>query len=86
MTVQPEKPISAARMARTMLGRSPGWLREHRGQLEAAGFPKPLPVLGTYLPSQVRLWLDRPAAPAPKSAFDDGLQRLLNGKRRGKAA
>lgn len=82
------RPISAARVAKEMLGRSPGWFALHRAELERHGFPKPLPVLSTYLPGAVQAWLDSPSAPAQKesSTFDQGLERLLNGKRRGPAA
>jgi hypothetical protein len=48
-----EKPISGARVAREMLGRSPAWFTQHRPELEKAGFPKPLPVLNAYMPSVV---------------------------------
>lgn len=82
-----EKPISAARVARDMLGRSPAWFTQHRADLEKAGFPRPLPVLHSYLPSAVRAWLDSQGAAAPKSdSFDKGLERLLGGKRGRSAA
>jgi hypothetical protein len=82
-----EKPISGARVAREMLGRSPAWFTQHRPELEKAGFPKPLPVLHSYLPSQVTAWLVSQGAAAPKSdGFDLGLERLLSGKRGRSAA
>lgn len=82
-----EKPISGARVAREMLGRSPAWFTLHRPDLEKAGFPKPLPVLHSYLPSAVREWLVMQGAAAPKSdGFDQGLERLLSGKRKRAAA
>ena len=40
---------TAAEAARA-LGRSPGWLRQHRAELEAQGFPPPLPLRLGYDP------------------------------------
>lgn len=82
-----EKPISGARVAKELLGRSPAWFTQHRGELEAAGFPKALPVLHSYLPSAVRAWLDRAGGEAPKSTtFEQGLRKLVDGKRGRSAA
>lgn len=82
-----ERPISGARVAKELLGRSPAWFSQHRPELEKAGFPRPLPVLHSYLPSAVRAWLDSQGAAAPKSdSFDQGLERLLSGKRGRSAA
>lgn|GEM_PF-6107224 len=82
-----EKPISGARVAREMLGRSPAWFTQHRSALEKEGFPRPLPVIHLYLPSAVRAWLDSRGASAPKSStFDEGLRKLLDGKRGRSAA
>jgi hypothetical protein len=40
------------------LGRSPTWLAEHLAELEAAGFPKKLPLVGTRDRKAVDVWLD----------------------------
>jgi hypothetical protein len=40
------------------LGRSPTWLAEHLPELEAAGFPKKLPLVGTRDREAVDRWLD----------------------------
>jgi hypothetical protein len=82
-----EKPISGARVARELLNRSPSWFTQHRAALEKAGFPRPLPVLHSYLPSAVHAWLVSQGAAAPKSdSFDQGLERLLSGGKRGRSA
>lgn len=52
-----DRPLSAAAVARQILGRSPSWFYSHRADLEAAGFPKPLPVLNRYDPAAVKAWL-----------------------------
>lgn len=65
MNVETERPISAARVARDLLGKSPGWFYAHRTDLEARGFPKPVPVIGRYWPPAVRAWLDRTGGTLP---------------------
>lgn len=82
-----ERPISGARVAKEMLGMSPAWFTQHRGELEKAGFPRPLPVLHRYLPSAVQAWLVTQGAAAPKSdSFERGLERLASGGRKRTAA
>jgi predicted DNA-binding transcriptional regulator AlpA len=41
------------------LGRSESWFAEHRAELEAQGFPKPVSLLGGYDRHAVDLWLDQ---------------------------
>jgi hypothetical protein len=41
------------------LGRSPTWFQEHMQDLEAAGFPRRLPLIGTRDRKAVDLWLDQ---------------------------
>jgi predicted DNA-binding transcriptional regulator AlpA len=41
------------------LGRSESWFAEHRAELEAQGFPKPVSLLGGYDRNAVDLWLDQ---------------------------
>ena len=41
------------------LGRSPTWFAEHRIELEAAGFPPKLPLIGTRDRKAIDVWLDR---------------------------
>jgi hypothetical protein len=53
-----ERPISASKVARQFLGRSPAWFSAHRVELEAKGFPRPIQVSGRYRPDQVQAWLD----------------------------
>jgi hypothetical protein len=53
-----------------LLRRSIKWLSEHRGELEAAGFPKRVPVVGRYDPAAIRAWLDRQENPAPNPGQD----------------
>lgn len=73
------KPISAARMARDMLGRSPTWFSQHRQELEAAGFPKALPVLGTYNPASVQAWLDSQGGQGAQSGATNLAERFRHG-------
>jgi hypothetical protein len=40
------------------IGRSTTWFAEHVSELEAAGFPKRLPLIGTRDRKAVDLWLD----------------------------
>ena len=75
-----DKPVSAARMARDQLGRSPAWFSQHKAELEAAGFPKPLPVLGTYRPSAVQAWLDSQAGTGAQSRGSGLAGRFQNGR------
>ena len=74
------RPLPAHRIA-AMLGRSPQWFAQHRAELEARGFPKPLPVVGLYNPAAVQVWLDSAGGTVPQSgsAFDEGLKRLKRG-------
>jgi hypothetical protein len=41
------------------LGRSLTWLADHRVQLEAAGFPPKLSLIGTYDRKAIDAWLDQ---------------------------
>jgi predicted DNA-binding transcriptional regulator AlpA len=41
------------------LGRSESWFAEHRAELEAQGFPKPVSLVGGYDRHAVDLWLDQ---------------------------
>lgn len=60
-----DRPISAARVAKDLLGKSPGWFYAHKTELEAVGFPKPLPVVKRYWPAAVRAWLDKAGGKLP---------------------
>lgn len=74
------RPLPAHRIA-AMLGRSPQWFARHRAELEARGFPAPLPVVGLYSPAAVQAWLDSAGGTVRQSglAFEDGLKRLRRG-------
>jgi hypothetical protein len=61
-------PVPASYVARQLLGRSPAWFTVHRGELEAAGFPKPIPVSGRYRLQDVQVWLDGGAPSSAESA------------------
>jgi predicted DNA-binding transcriptional regulator AlpA len=53
------------------LGRSLGWFRDHRDELATAGFPRPDPITGLWIKSDVDAWIDnrrsftRSTQPAP---------------------
>lgn len=51
------RPLSAAAVARLILGRSPSWFYSHRDELEKAGFPQPLPVVNRYDPEAIKAWM-----------------------------
>jgi hypothetical protein len=57
LELPPRRGINDAETA-SYLGRSPTSFAEHRPELEAAGFPKPLPLVGTRDRKAVDLWLD----------------------------
>ena len=61
-----ERPLSAAAVARDILGRSPSWFYAHRADLESAGFPPPLPVVNRYDPEAVRIWMRRASGLDPQ--------------------
>ena len=45
-------------MAALYIGASPDWFVQNRAQLEARGFPVPLPVVGGYDRQAIDGWLD----------------------------
>jgi hypothetical protein len=54
------------------LRRTSAWFYAHRDDLEVAGFPKPVPVVGRYNIAAVQAWLDRTGgAPVDSPANDD---------------
>jgi hypothetical protein len=57
LDLPPRRGMNDAETA-SYLGRSPTWLAEHRGELEAAGFPKPLPLIGTRDRKAIDVWMD----------------------------
>ena len=57
LDLPPRRGMNDAETA-SYIGRSPTWLTEHRAELEAAGFPKPLPLIGTRDRKAIDLWLD----------------------------
>ncbi len=52
------------------IGKSPSWLSEHLPELEAMGFPKPVPFLDGYDRAAVDSWLDRLGGLAPGDTTD----------------
>lgn len=52
--------LPAHRVATLLLKRSPDWFRRKRAELERAGFPEPVPVVGKYSVKAVREWLEAP--------------------------
>jgi predicted DNA-binding transcriptional regulator AlpA len=60
------------------LGRSETWFADHRDELEAAGFPKQVPILKGYDRAAVDAWLDKhssllhrlPAQPDASASWD----------------
>ena len=64
------------------LGRSVTWLTEHLPQLEAAGFPKKLPLVGTRDRKAVDVWLDTQGglAAATRDFEDAWMKAASNGQ------
>lgn len=53
-----ERRILSSNEAAAYLGRSASWLADHSGELEKAGFPKPLPLVGGYDKQAIDRWID----------------------------
>jgi hypothetical protein len=64
------------------IGRSPTWFSEHLPQLEAAGFPKKLPLIGTRDRKAVDLWLDAQGGidAATRDLDNDWMMAASNGQ------
>jgi hypothetical protein len=63
------------------LGRSPTWFQEHMQDLEAAGFPRRLPLIGTRDRKAVDLWLDQQGGLAlALQDFDSAWTDAANGQ------
>ena len=60
------------------LGRSLTWYIEHKEELEAAGFPKPLEILGGHDRAAVDAWLDQRGGLAEED-FDEAWARASDG-------
>ena len=62
------------------LGRSPTWFAQHLSELEAAGFPERLPLIGTRDRRAVDLWLDEQGGlDAAMRDFDGAWMTAANG-------
>ncbi|TSD87034.1 hypothetical protein FFK22_019275 [Mycobacterium sp. KBS0706] len=74
--------LSAAQVA-AYLGRSLTWFSEHRAELEAAGFPPPLPLIGGFDKRAIDQWLDRNSGMIPDNPavedYDDAWMRASHG-------
>ena len=71
LDLPPRRGMNDAETA-SYVGRSPTWLAEHRVELEAAGFPKPLPLIGTRDRKAIDAWLDvQGGLEAATRDFDD---------------
>jgi len=51
--------ILSVQEAAAYLGRSTSWLASHAPELEKAGFPRPLPMVGGYDKQSLDTWIDR---------------------------
>ena len=59
-----------------LLRRTSGWFCSHRAELEAVGFPLPVPVVGRYDGRAVAAWLDRQAGRVEQSSNDKIMGRF----------
>lgn len=66
--------VSMKKIARR-LGVTPSVFAEKRAELEAAGFPKPEPILQTYLLEAVDRWIDRRTGYVKPAGPGEGYQR-----------
>lgn len=57
LDLPPRRGMNDAETA-SYLGRSPTWFADHLPELEARGFPKKIPVIGTRDRKAVDAWLD----------------------------
>ena len=63
------------------LNRSLTWLADHREELDAAGFPQPLPVVGQRDKLAIDAWLDRLGSSDGTELmdFDNAWERACHG-------
>lgn len=66
------------------LGRSLSWLVSHRSELEANGFPKPLPTIGGYDREAIDRWIDSVAgaksSQGNETTYHEAWLRASNGE------
>ena len=61
------------------IGRSPTWFTEHLPELEAAGFPRKLPLIGNRDRAAIDRWLDAQDGLASATCdFDDAWMRAAS--------
>jgi hypothetical protein len=79
LALPPRRGMNDAETA-SYLGRSPTWLAEHRAELEAAGFPKPIPLIGTRDRKAIDAWLDlQGGLDSALQDFESAWMRAANG-------
>ena len=62
------------------LGKGVGWLKEHRAELEAAGFPTCDEFLGGTDGNAIEAWMDRRSGLAQVANDEQALLEAINGK------
>jgi hypothetical protein len=78
LELPPRRGMSEAECA-SYIGRATTWLVEHRPQLEAAGFPRRLPIVGTTDRKAVDIWLDEQGGlESAMRDFDSAWMRAAN--------
>jgi hypothetical protein len=79
LDLPPRRGMNDAETA-SYIGRSETWFSEHVPALEAAGFPKRLPLIGTRDRKAVDRWLDEQGGlESAIHNFDDAWMRAANG-------
>lgn len=75
--------VLSTAQAAAYLGRSLTWFSEHRAELEAAGFPAALPLVGGFDKRAIDRWLDRNSGMIPDNPavedYDDAWTRASHG-------
>jgi hypothetical protein len=59
-----------------LLRRTSTWFYTHRSELEAVGFPEPVPIVGRYDGRAIAAWLDRQSGSARGSTNDKVMERF----------
>ena len=62
------------------LGKGAGWLKEHRAELEAAGFPTYDKLLGGTDGNAIEAWIDRRSGLAQMANDEQAWMEAINGK------
>lgn len=69
ITTIPRRPLITGKQVARIFQRNPAWFYEHRMQLQARGFPRPI-FAHLYDAEAVIAWIDAQMDPALKAVFE----------------